>query len=336
MNSAHSAPAAPANPEGAGPVISVIMPNFNGAQLISRSIDSVLRQTFHDLELIVVDDGSNDESVAVVNGVHDSRVRLLQQDHEGVCAARNRGIECARGKFIAFLDSDDTWAPTCLERLHEAFLQAPDAAIAYCGWQNIGLGSGRDKAFIPPDYETPDKIELWVCNSRWPIHAALTRKTAIRAAGGFDPRFPTSEDFLLWLRIVVENKIVRVPEVLAFYYHHEGPRATRDRVRMALNHLDAQHAFLQTHPGIRTMLGRHKVRALTVGELLIRGNECYWQGDLENSRKIFRRVMKAGYGAASDWKRMLPALLPLKLHELLVRGRMAPNNDIGKTGEHNQ
>lgn len=335
MNNNHPSLTAPANPEVVRPAISVIMPNFNGAQLISRSIDSVLLQTFHDLELIVVDDGSDDDSVAVVNGVHDKRIRLLQQNHEGVCAARNRGIECARGEYIAFLDSDDTWASTCLERLHEAILRAPGAAIAYCGWKNVGLGEERDKPFIPPDYETPDKMELWIRNSRWPIHAALTKKTAILAVGGFDPRFPTSEDFLLWLQIVGKNKIVRVPEVLAFYYHHEGPRATRDRVRMAINHLEAQGDFLQKHPGIRKMLGRHKVRDVTVGELLNRGYECYWQGDLENARKIFRRVMKAGYGAASDWKRMLPALLPLNLHKRLIRGRMV-SNDIEKTRAQNQ
>jgi glycosyltransferase involved in cell wall biosynthesis len=318
--------ATPGTPKADNPAISVIMPNFNGARLISRSIDSVLLQTFHDLELIVVDDGSDDESVAVVKGAQDQRIRLLQQNHEGVCAARNRGIDCARGKYIAFLDSDDTWAPTCLERLHEAILHASDAAIAYCGWQNVGLGGERDKAFIPPDYETPDKLELWIRNSRWPIHAALTRKAAILAAGKFNPRYPTSEDFLLWLQIVAQHKIVRVPEVLAFYYHHEGPRATRDRVRMALNHLEAQEEFLQNHPGIRRTLGRHKVRALTVGELLNRGYECYWQGDLENARKIFRRVMKAGYGGASDWKRMLPAWLPLNLHKRFISGRMVSND----------
>lgn len=329
MNNNHPSLTAPVGPEDVRLAISVIMPNFNGARLISRSIDSVLLQTFHDLELIVVDDGSDDDSVAVVKGVRDRRIRLLQQNHEGVCAARNRGIECARGEYIAFLDSDDTWTSTCLERLHEAILHTPDAAIAYCGWQNVGLGEERDKPFIPPDYETPDKIELWIRNSRWPIHAALTRKAAILAVGGFDPRFPTSEDFLLWLQIVGKYKIVRVPEVLAFYYHHEGPRATRDRVRMALNHLEAQQAFLQKHPAIRTMLGRHKVRALTIGELLNRGYECYWQGDLENARKIFRRVMKAGYGAASDWKRMLPALLPFNLHKRLIRKRMF-SKDIGK------
>jgi glycosyltransferase involved in cell wall biosynthesis len=325
MNSDHPPSVlASGNPEADTPVISVIMPNFNGAQLIARSIDSVLSQTFHDLELIIVDDGSSDESLAVVKDTPDKRIRLLQQDHEGVCAARNRGIGCARGQYIAFLDSDDTWAPTCLERLHEAILYTPDAAIAYCGWQNIGLGGERDKPFIPPDYETPDKLELWIRNSRWPIHAALTKKAAILEAGGFDPRYPTSEDFLLWLQIVGGNKIVRVPEVLAFYYHHEGPRATRDRVRMALNHHKAQGNFLQKHPDIRKTLGWHKVRSLTAGELLVRGYECYWQGDLESARTIFRHVMKTGYGGANDWKRMLPALLPLALHRRLIRERLAP------------
>lgn len=318
--------AVPESHDADNPVISVVMPNFNRAQLIARSIDSVLLQTFRDLELIVVDDGSNDASVAVVNGVPDKRVHLVQQDHEGVCTARNRGIASARGKYIAFLDSDDTWAPTCLERLHEAISRVPDAAIAYCGWQNVGLGGARDKAFVPPDYETPDKLELWIRNTRWPIHAALTKKTAILAVGGFDARFQTSEDFLLWLQIAAENKIVRVPEVLAFYYHHKGSRATHDRVRMALNHLDAQAAFLLKHPGIQKMLGRSKVRTLTIGELLDRGYECYWQGDLENARKIFRRVMKAGYGGVADWKRMLPALLPLNLHKRLLGKRIVPND----------
>lgn len=305
------------------PAISVIMPNYNGALLISRGIDSVIRQTFLDFELIVVDDGSKDESVSVVKRFRDQRIHLLQQDHEGVCAARNRGIGHARGEYIAFLDSDDTWAPTFLDRLHEAIVHTPDAAIAYCGWQNIGLRSERDKGFIPPDYETSAKLEFWVRNTRWPIHAALTKKEAIVAAGGFNSRYPTSEDFLLWLEILSENKIVRVPEVLAFYYHHGGPRATNDRVRMAFNHLCAQGDYLQRHPNVRRTLGRQKVRELTLGELLKRGYECYWQDDLKGARQIFRRVMKAGYGDANDWKRMLPAWLPFNLHKWLVRERMA-------------
>lgn len=301
------------------PSISVIMPNYNGAHFIGRSLDSVLRQTFPSLELLVIDDGSSDDSTRIVEAVHDTRLRLMRQNHEGVCAARNRGISEARGRYIAFLDSDDTWAPTCLERLYLALEHSPEAAIAYCGWQNVGLEGARGQPFIPPDYEVPNKLELWLQNCRWPIHAALSRTAAIRAAGGFNPAFPTSEDFLLWLNILTEHRVVRVPEVLAYYFHHSGPRATKDRVRMAFNHLSAQEHYLGQHPQVRQHLGRRRIRELTVGEMLRRGYECYWHGDLEDARKIFRQVMKRGYGKASDWKRMLPSLLPLRLHRLLLR-----------------
>jgi glycosyltransferase involved in cell wall biosynthesis len=308
------------------PQVSVIMPNYNGARFIAKSIESVLGQSYQSLELLVIDDGSTDDSIRIADAVRDSRIRLIQQAHAGVCAARNRGIREARGRYIAFLDSDDTWAPHCIQRLHEALCSAPSAAIAYCGWQNVGLQNNHRAGFVPPDYEVPGKLELWIRNSRWPIHAALTRKEAIVKAGGFDPRFPTSEDFLLWLKIVAEYRIVLVPEVLAFYQHHDGSRATANRLRMALNHYSAQLDYLHRNPAAGRMLGRHKVRDLTLGELLNRGYECYWQGDLESARHIFRRVMKAGYGDASDWKRMLPALLPLSVHRRLLRRRSAANH----------
>lgn len=309
-------------PLGEAPRISVIMPNYNGARLISRSIDSVLGQTYGDLELLVVDDGSRDDSVAVVESCTDTRVKLLRQDHQGVCAARNLGIKQARGRYIAFLDSDDTWAPHCLERLHDALTRMPHAALAYCGWQNVGLEGGRGDPFIPPDYEIPDKLELWLRNCRWPIHAALTRTEALRAAGGFDPAFPTSEDFLLWLKIVTMYPIVRVPEVLAYYFHHGGPRATTNKLRMAMNHLGAQLHFLSGRPDVLATLGRAKVRDSTFGELLARGYACYWKGELECARPIFRRAMKAGYGKSTDWVRMLPSLLPLGMHRWLLRHRL--------------
>jgi len=130
---------------------------------------------------------------------------------------------------------------------------------------------------------------------------------------------------------VAKHRIVRVPEVLAFYRHHDGTRATRDRLRMALNHLGAQLAFLRGNPLVRRRLGRRGARDSTLGELLKRGNECYWQGDLDSARAIFRRVMRSGYGAPSDWKRMLPALLPAGLHRFLLKRRTSTNDPRPET-----
>lgn len=305
------------------PEVSVIMPNYNGGRFLGRAVESVLRQSLEDLELIVIDDGSSDDSLAVLRSVEDDRIRVIEQNHEGVCAARNRGIGAARGRYIAFLDSDDAWAPTCLEKLHAALSDTPEAAIAYCGWQNVGLEDEQGKPFIPPDYETPAKLELWLQNCRWPIHAALTRAEAIRGVGGFNPRFATSEDFLLWLQIVARHKIVRVSEVLAFYFHHDGPRATNNPVRMAVNHLAAQEYFLDRNPDVRAGLGDQRINQLTVGEMLNRGYQCYWGGDLISARSIFREVMKRGYGRLSDWKRMLASLLPPRLHSLLTQRNSA-------------
>jgi glycosyltransferase involved in cell wall biosynthesis len=298
--------------------ISVIMPNYNGAAGIKRSLNCVISQTFQDLELVVVDDGSDDDSVSIIRSLKDPRIKIRQQVHQGVCAARNLGITAAKGKYIAFLDSDDTWDNRFLEELHRALVQFPRAALAYCGWQNLGLPGRRCDPFIPPDYEGERKIELWLEGCRWPIHAVLVKRDAIMDVGGFDRRYPTSEDYYLWLRIVSKHPIVRVPQVLAYYHHHEGLRATQNRSNMAIDHWRVQRAFLSNNPELDSMISPDRKRRLTHGELLQRGNEAYWSEDLPSARKIFRLVMRHGYGTWSDWLRMLPSVLPIRLHRTLA------------------
>jgi glycosyltransferase involved in cell wall biosynthesis len=299
-------------------LITVIMPCHNAAGTVARSLRSALDQTHRAIELVVIDDGSRDETADVVRSVADPRVRLESQANQGVSAARNRGLALARGEYVAFLDADDTWAPETLEHLLQALEAAPDAALAYCGWQNLGVAGGRGAPFVPPDYEGAGKLEALLEDCRWPIHAALTRRATIEEVGGFDPRYPTSEDFLLWLRIGSRHRIVRVPEVLAYYHHHGGERATADLARLARNHWRIQRAFLVEHPEINARLGPRRVRQLTEGTLLKKGYACYWDRRLEAARAIFRTVMRTGYGNARDWKYMLPSLLPLSLHRALL------------------
>jgi len=299
-------------------LISVIMPCYNAEHTVADSVASALGQTHRALELIVIDDGSRDESLQLLRKIDDPRLKIETQPNQGVCAARNRGLSLAQGGYVAFLDADDTWSPEALERLFLTLEANPGAALAYCGWQNLGLPGDRGEPFIPPEYENPTKVEVLLQNCRWPIHAALTRRWAIDEARGFDPRYPTSEDFLLWLRIGTRHKIVRVPEVLAYYHHHEGERATANPARVARNHWLVQQAFLKERPEIAAQLGRRRVREITDGMLLAKGYACYWHREMEPAREIFRMVMKNGYGSAKDWTCMLPSLLPLSLHRALV------------------
>ena len=304
---------------GKAPSISVIMPCFNAERNIARGVGSALGQTFLDIEVIVVDDGSTDASLRVLEGIEDARLKVVRQPNRGVSAARNRGLSKARGAFVAFLDADDTWVPACLERLHHALELEDDAVLAYCGWQNLGLSGPRGRPYVPPEYENGSKTETLLLGCPWPIHAALTRRAAVERAGGFDERLDDSEDYRLWLAVVSGSRIVRVPEVLAYYHFHEGVQASRNAARAARQNLGVKLEFLRRHPEVEKRLGPRRVRDLTLGVLLRKGYECYWERDLANARPIFRMVMKRGYGAAGDWKHMLPSLLPYSVHRELLR-----------------
>src|SRR5262249_13181427 len=110
------------------PQFSVVIPVYNRADTLSRVLRSVLAQTFQDFEIVVVDDGSKDDPKSVCDSFHDPRIRYLRQENRGGGAARNAGIDAARGRFVAFLDSDDEFLPQHLERMHR-LLSASDSTV---------------------------------------------------------------------------------------------------------------------------------------------------------------------------------------------------------------
>ena len=303
------------------PLVSVIMPCLNGEQHIQAAIDSVLVQTFDDFELIVVDNGSTDRTPGILGAVNDPRLRVLTLPERGVSRARNLGLREARGAFIAFLDSDDTWSTEFLEKMHAALETNPQAVLAYCGWQNLGLPGPRGEPFSPPDYENPDKAAALLEGCRWPIHACLTRHAAIIEAGGFNTGLTIAEDYLLWMEVSVTGTIIRVPEVLARYHHHDGVQATRNQALAALDTFRAKQLFLRRHPEIAKQLGPDRIESLTWDHLIQKGNTLHWQGDLENARPIFRKALLSGHGSLSAKMRMLPSLLPLSVHLAILAAR---------------
>lgn len=302
------------------PAISIVMPCYNGARYISTSVESVLRQSFTSFELIIVNDGSTDDSSRILDTIGDDRMIVVNQANTGVIGARNKGLSLASAEYVAFLDADDTWDRDFLSKMYQALQVRAGACLAYCGWQNVGVTGPRGEPFIPPNYENQKKIDTLLEGCRWPIHAVLARRKNVIAVGGFDQRFLTGEDYWLWLRMALFRPIVQVPEVLAYYRHHGTQRSTeRNRALKGINTWKMRLELLKDYPDIKGNLGRRRVRQILYGALLQRAYQCYWDEDLVDARTLFRIVMKHGYGTLADWKYMLPALLPFPLHKRVLR-----------------
>jgi glycosyltransferase involved in cell wall biosynthesis len=183
------------------PLISVIIPAYNAASVIARTLDSVLSQTFTDFEILVVNDGSPDtpELEAVLESY---RIVYHKQENRGAGAARNVGVNDALGQFLAFLDADDYWLPNYLEA-QMAVLQKSGADAVYCDALFVGSPALKGKTYMqlaPSRTEvTPESllaVDVGIITS-----GVIARKQAVRAVGGFDETIRRGQDFDLWLRM---------------------------------------------------------------------------------------------------------------------------------------
>ena len=298
-------------------LISVIMPCFNAEKYLREAIKSVLQQTYPHVELVVVDDGSTDDSKNILRS-YDERIVLIEQENRGPYPARNLGIKNSKGEFVAFLDADDYWHEDCLEELYSA-INKSKAALAYCGWQNIGVRGKRGDPYVPPDYERGNKSELFLhAASPWPIHAALIRRNVLEEVGGFDERWSTCMDYDLWLRTAVSRPIKRVEKVLAFYRHHDKGQITSTQWRQARNVWLVKKRFVKRFPELVADIPPSKLRRFIDGALLHRGYEAHWRRDLVSAQKIFRIALRAGGWGVKDLRYLLPALLPESLYQALI------------------
>jgi glycosyltransferase involved in cell wall biosynthesis len=298
--------------------VSVIIPCYNCAAYVREAIDSVLNQTYRKFELIVINDGSTDDSKKILAGYGDA-IKVISQHNMGLSSARNAGVHASRGSYLAFLDADDFWDKEFLEVM-TAEIERTHAALAYCGWQNTGLTGGRGTPFIPPDYAAaPDMHELLFTNTRWPVHAALVHADFIRDIGGFDPRWVVCEDFAIWLEIAMIHPIVRIPRVLAFYRHHGNDQLTSNRAAIVEYRWRVQRDFLKRHPDLRARIGAANLSLIMKEQLKRAAYRCHWDEDWGCARRLFRLAMRAGYGSWHDLKYILPSMLPLPVHKLILR-----------------
>jgi len=203
------------------PLVSIIMPAYNASAFIHSSINSVLEQSYLNWELIVVDDGSIDDTSLLVEEIEDHRIRLIRKVNEGVAAARNTGLKIARGEYIGFLDSDDLWLP---EKLSEqvAFMESnPEYVFTYTNYSS----------FIDSNEEIPNKqLEPFIIEDTknrllvFNFIATLTviaRSSSVRSVGGFDESLFGPEDWDLWLKLSAVGDFGFIDSSLGKYREHD-------------------------------------------------------------------------------------------------------------------
>ncbi|MGD9346182.1 MAG: glycosyltransferase [Candidatus Aminicenantes bacterium] len=198
------------------PRISVVIPVYNNERTIHETVDSVLNQTFSDFELLVVDDGSQDTTIDILNAIQDPRLKIFARSHAGVSASRNYGIAHAHGDFIAFLDADDLWTPDKLEAQLKALEQNPQAAVAY-SWTDFIDESGD---FLHPGLHTTADGDVYdkllTLNFIESGSNFMVRREALDDVGGFDSSIDGFEDWDMGLRLAERHHfvVVQIPQIL--------------------------------------------------------------------------------------------------------------------------
>ncbi len=224
------------------PKVSVIIPAYNAGRYICDAIDSALAQTFTDIEIIVVDDGSTDNTGGLVAQYADPRIRYLYQDNRGLSGARNTGILHAGGDLIGLLDADDVWKPEFLQVLCDLLDQHPHAAGAYSGYQYMDAC----RRLLPQTFtrtEAPERYAAALLGGNWITPSAVVlRKSIFSETGLFDQSVSLLEDYEMWLRLAQTSHLVGIAQILC-YYRLSTTQLSSDSIRMAhgLHELTIKH-----------------------------------------------------------------------------------------------
>lgn len=303
-------------------LFSVVVPLYNKVQYIERTIESVLRQTYQNYELIVVDDGSTDGSFDIANRLldnDDERKILISQANAGVSMARNKGAELANGDYICFLDSDDWWEPTFLEEMDRLIDACPGAGMYGTGFYLIKNGKKRvapigvDNDFVMGYINYCQVYARTLCMPISSSSVAMPR-TVFNSSGKFRSGITLGEDFDLWIRVAIKYQVALVNKPLANYFQ-DVPiknRATR-KLRNPKSHMLWNLDYLRDEEGSNTDLKVLMDRLRASGLQRFYLSHRYHKESLKQLAKI-------------DWNNVSPKMYriyhsPLFLQRICFRSR---------------
>ena len=251
------------------PLVSVIIPNYNYERYIQKCLESVISQDYPNIEIIVVDDGSTDCSIKVIEKYF-PRVVLIQQENQGVSSARNAGILKSSGEYVAFIDSDDFWDPTKISKQMKFLLDAK-ADLVYSGIYVVSSDGSEIKSSIVPSYDSDcsDKYREFPLRAIILLGSSnpLMKKSIMSKTGLFDIRLTQSADWDFFRRIRDHGKICKLDEPLTYYREHNQNMTSTSQafVRDALRCISKMNLDDKNY---RSFYSRSKVRSTTYYLLL--------------------------------------------------------------------
>jgi glycosyltransferase involved in cell wall biosynthesis len=264
--------------------ISIIIPTYNRSDFLKEAIDSVLKQTWKDFELIIVDDGSTDNTQEILSN-YTGKISLISTEHKGPSAARNRGIQTAQGEYIAFLDSDDIWKPDKLKKQMDFFNNNPHIFI--CQTEEIWIRKGRRV--------NPRKIHAkhsgWIFEKCLPLcivspSSVMLHRRVFDRVGLFDEKMPACEDYDLWLRVTPHYQIHLIDEPLII---KRGGHDDQQSYRIpALDRLRIQALCKVLDSGYLTFLQYDQALEELQKKCSIYGNGCMKRGKKEEGETILK------------------------------------------------
>jgi glycosyltransferase involved in cell wall biosynthesis len=230
-------PAPPSVAAQAAPLVSVLMPVYNSQKYLSRAIESVLNQSFRDFEFIMIDDGSIDDSLGIMEwyAQHHERIRIMSRPNTGIVGALNDGLEIARGALLARMDADDVCMSTRLEK-QVAYLDAHPECVMV--GSRVLLIDAEGSPICEWAVETThDEIDQSHIERRWPVvhPSVVIRSEALKRLGGYRQKYDTQEDIDLFLRLAEIGQVANLPQVLLHYRQHfESTCCMRSREQQAI------------------------------------------------------------------------------------------------------
>lgn len=270
-------------------MVSVIIPNYNHARYLPDAIDSILAQTYQNFEIIVVDDGSKDNS-REVGARYGEKINYIYQENAGLSAARNTGLRRAHGEFIGLLDADDMYEPAFMATLVNFLTQHPQYDGVYCGYQFVD-----DDGFALPQIENrviaSDKLykAMWGGNF-WVPESVLMRRGCYETAGPYDQTLKACEDWDVWLRILEKHPIAGVADVLIRHRVLPGSMSS-DPIRMLVNRIKVTENRFGTLDSPMPFAAE-KIKWIYAQNYFVSAIEYVQFGDLEKAYELFEKAVK--------------------------------------------